>query len=76
MTTTKMKPYWITSPCTDFYDCDQDDLSTLKYIEYDEKSRLKELDSLILNWPDRDLIPLSKHKMRIIKGLKKERLHK
>jgi len=69
MTATKMKPYWITSPCTEFYECDQDDLSTLNYIEYDEESRLKELDSLILNWPERNLMPLSKHKMRIIKGL-------
>jgi len=66
---TKMKPYWITFPCTDFYEYDHDNLSKLEQIEDDEESRIKELDSLILNWPDRDLMPLSKHKMKIIKGL-------
>ena len=65
MTATKMKPYWIIPPCTEFYE--QDDF--LKYVEYDEESRLKELDSLILTWPERDLMPLSKYKMGIIKGL-------
>jgi len=65
--TTKMNPYWITPPYIDFDE--QDDF--LNEIIDDEESRAKELDSLVLTWPDRNLMPLSKGKMKIIKGLKK-----
>jgi len=64
--TTKMTPYWVTTPCT--YSEEENDFSN--EIEDNEESRAKELDSLILTYPDRDLMPLSKRKMKIIKGLK------
>jgi len=64
--TTKMTPYWATTPCT--YSDEEDEF--LNEMEDNEESRAKELDLLILTYPDRDLMPLSKHKMKIIKGLK------
>jgi len=64
--TTKMTPYWITTPSIS--SDEEDNFSSV--IEDNEESRAKELDSLVLTWSDRDLMPLSKHKTKIIKGLK------